>query len=103
MKKKKGKNIKQSMSVLLEEVVNKLIDKIEQEVGQINDKNFPKNMTALKKVIDTLDKLILLNEKLTILRNNENNDEDDLDDKDKAMLENYLNLRLKPTVSGDLT
>jgi hypothetical protein len=87
--------MKQSLTDLLEGIIGKLTDKIEQEVIKISDKNFSKNMTALKKVVDTVDKLISLNEKLAFLKKSENNDEEDLSEKDKIMLENYFKARLQ--------
>ena len=90
--------MEKSITTVLEAVIDKLTNRIEYEVGQINDKNFPKNMTALKKVIDTVDKLILLNEKLSILKRTENVEDETLDETEKSILENYFKARLKSPI-----
>ena len=93
--------MEKSIATVLEGVISRLTDKIDHEASKINDKNFLKNMTALKKLIDTADKLILLNEKINILKQVETCEQEDLCNKDKIMIENYFKARMKPVEKDD--
>lgn len=83
-------------SNMIEELIGKLMDKIDRGIDNIDNKDSLKNISAFKKIVDSIDKLILLKEKLDVLKQAEiTKDVSEISKEDNIIIENYLSARLK--------